>query len=101
MTAQAGTPAPQRTTWPLYAAGFTTAFGTHGIAANLTYEYAVPAVLPATGTLFALTRYAHPPRPLTWPERARRPNRESDGPHPGTWHVLLAHSWSTRRRTRS
>ncbi|CCK25206.1 major facilitator superfamily MFS_1 [Streptomyces davaonensis JCM 4913] len=27
--------APARTMWPLYAAGFTTAFGAHGIAANL------------------------------------------------------------------
>lgn len=32
MTAQA---APARQMWPLYAAGFTTAFGAHGIAANL------------------------------------------------------------------
>ncbi|MEU9864675.1 MFS transporter [Streptomyces sp. NPDC047971] len=28
-------PAPRRSMWPLYAAGFTTAFGAHGIAANL------------------------------------------------------------------
>lgn len=28
-------PAPARQMWPLYAAGFTTAFGAHGIAANL------------------------------------------------------------------
>ncbi|MEU3840534.1 MFS transporter [Streptomyces sp. NPDC028635] len=28
-------PAPRRTTGPLYAAGFTTAFGAHGVAANL------------------------------------------------------------------
>ncbi|MFD9034699.1 MFS transporter [Streptomyces sp. NPDC059567] len=28
-------PAPKRSMWPLYAAGFTTAFGAHGIAANL------------------------------------------------------------------
>lgn len=28
-------PAPKRQMWPLYAAGFTTAFGAHGIAANL------------------------------------------------------------------
>ncbi|WP_207550437.1 MULTISPECIES: MFS transporter [Parafrankia] len=28
-------PAPPRQMWPLYAAGFTTAFGAHGIAANL------------------------------------------------------------------
>ncbi|WP_238009171.1 MFS transporter [Dactylosporangium sp. AC04546] len=28
-------PAPARRMWPLYAAGFTTAFGAHGIAANL------------------------------------------------------------------
>ncbi|WP_030665123.1 MFS transporter [Streptomyces cellulosae] len=35
MSAQAGVPAPRRVTWPLYAAGFTTAFGAHGIAANL------------------------------------------------------------------
>ncbi|CCH30150.1 MFS transporter [Actinosynnema sp. NPDC047251] len=28
-------PAPKRAMWPLYAAGFTTAFGAHGIAANL------------------------------------------------------------------
>ncbi|MCX4427121.1 hypothetical protein [Streptomyces mirabilis] len=27
--------APARQMWPLYAAGFTTAFGAHGIAANL------------------------------------------------------------------
>ncbi|GCB44599.1 MFS transporter [Streptomyces sp. NL15-2K] len=35
MTAQAAASAPKRTMWPLYAAGFTTAFGAHGIAANL------------------------------------------------------------------
>ncbi|MER6183464.1 hypothetical protein [Streptomyces sp. NPDC001652] len=29
------TEAPARRMWPLYAAGFTTAFGAHGIAANL------------------------------------------------------------------
>jgi MFS family permease len=29
------TAAPKRVLWPLYAAGFTTAFGAHGIAANL------------------------------------------------------------------
>lgn len=27
--------APRTTMWPLYAAGFTTAFGAHGIAASL------------------------------------------------------------------
>ncbi|MFB7505186.1 hypothetical protein ACFC0P_17115, partial [Streptomyces broussonetiae] len=32
-TAASVTPAPQM--WPLYAAGFTTAFGAHGLAANL------------------------------------------------------------------
>lgn len=31
----ASTAAPARQMWPLYAAGFTTAFGAHGIAANL------------------------------------------------------------------
>ncbi|MDQ6753631.1 MAG: MFS transporter [Actinomycetota bacterium] len=30
-----GTPARRRQTWPLYAAGFTTAFGAHAVAANL------------------------------------------------------------------
>ncbi|MFD3656481.1 MFS transporter [Streptomyces sp. NPDC058620] len=35
MTTTTGHPAPARQMWPLYAAGFTTAFGAHGIAANL------------------------------------------------------------------
>lgn len=34
-TAPAVRPAPAARMWPLYAAGFTTAFGAHGIAANL------------------------------------------------------------------
>ncbi|MEV5878490.1 MFS transporter [Streptomyces sp. NPDC052101] len=34
-TAAAGRSAPAKHMWPLYAAGFTTAFGAHGIAANL------------------------------------------------------------------
>lgn len=34
-TAPTGQTAPARHMWPLYAAGFTTAFGAHGIAANL------------------------------------------------------------------
>ncbi|MFI6922271.1 MFS transporter [Nonomuraea spiralis] len=35
MTRPAPAAAPARQMWPLYAAGFTTAFGAHGIAANL------------------------------------------------------------------
>ncbi|GAA0952601.1 MFS transporter [Actinocorallia libanotica] len=35
MTGRARAAAPARQMWPLYAAGFTTAFGAHGIAANL------------------------------------------------------------------
>ncbi|WP_434740660.1 MFS transporter [Micromonospora sp. SH-82] len=35
MTATTTAAAPARQMWPLYAAGFTTAFGAHGIAANL------------------------------------------------------------------
>ncbi len=35
MTAPITESAPRRHMWPLYAAGFTTAFGAHGIAANL------------------------------------------------------------------
>ncbi len=35
MTAPTTECAPRRQMWPLYAAGFTTAFGAHGIAANL------------------------------------------------------------------
>lgn len=35
MTAPITESAPRRQMWPLYAAGFTTAFGAHGIAANL------------------------------------------------------------------
>ncbi|MFF7979961.1 MFS transporter [Streptomyces sp. NPDC007901] len=35
MTAAPNRPAQARQMWPLYAAGFTTAFGAHGIAANL------------------------------------------------------------------
>lgn len=55
MSAQAEVPAPRRAMWPLYAAGFTTAFGAHGIAANLGgfSEDAVTSLL-ALGGLLAL-----------------------------------------------
>ncbi|MBA9003299.1 MFS transporter [Thermomonospora cellulosilytica] len=46
-------PAPARQMWPLYAAGFTTAFGAHGIAANLGgfSEDAVTSLLVLGGLL--------------------------------------------------
>lgn len=45
--------APKRSMWPLYAAGFTTAFGAHGIAANLGgfSEDAVTSLLVLGGLL--------------------------------------------------
>lgn len=45
--------APKRAMWPLYAAGFTTAFGAHGIAANLggLSEDAVTSLLVLGGLL--------------------------------------------------
>lgn len=47
------TAAPKRQMWPLYAAGFTTAFGAHGIAANLGgfSEDAVTSLLVLGGLL--------------------------------------------------
>lgn len=53
MTATAGRPAPRGQMWPLYAAGFTTAFGAHGIAANLggLSEDAVTSLLVLGGLL--------------------------------------------------
>ncbi len=45
-------PVPARRMWPLYAAGFTTAFGAHGIAASLGAEAGVS--LLALGGLLAL-----------------------------------------------
>jgi len=55
VSTQAVVSAPRRAMWPLYAAGFTTAFGAHGIAANLGgfSEDAVTSLL-ALGGLLAL-----------------------------------------------
>jgi MFS family permease len=51
-TAQA---APARQMWPLYAAGFTTAFGAHGIAANLGgFSHDAVTSLMVLGGLLAL-----------------------------------------------
>lgn len=54
MTARPAAPAaPRRAMWPLYAAGFTTAFGAHGVAANLGgfSEDAVTSLLVLGGLL--------------------------------------------------
>ncbi|MDP9869148.1 MULTISPECIES: MFS transporter [Streptosporangium] len=52
-SADAAQAAPRRQMWPLYAAGFTTAFGAHGIAANLGgfSEDAVTSLLVLGGLL--------------------------------------------------
>jgi MFS family permease len=55
MTTPATGVPPRAQTWPLYAAGFTTAFGAHGIAANLFSETGnLPASLLYLGLLLAL-----------------------------------------------
>ncbi|MEU6662395.1 MFS transporter [Streptomyces sp. NPDC046821] len=53
--ASASAPAPARQMWPLYAAGFTTAFGAHGIAANLGgHTHGAVTSLMVLGGLLAL-----------------------------------------------
>ena len=49
-----GQSAPSRVRWPLYAAGFTTAFGAHGIAANLGGSESAVRSLLVLGGLLAL-----------------------------------------------
>src|ERR1044072_6813565 len=47
-------PAPRGASWPLYAAGFTTAFGAHGVAASLGSSEDVVSSLLVLGGLLAL-----------------------------------------------
>jgi MFS family permease len=47
-------PAPRSASWPLYAAGFTTAFGAHGVAASLGSSEDVVSSLLVLGGLLAL-----------------------------------------------
>lgn len=53
MTDTTAHPAPRRQMWPLYAAGFTTAFGAHAVAASLGgfSEDAVTSLLVLGGLL--------------------------------------------------